>query len=92
MTAPQTDPVGSAGLEVADLGGLGTVEIPENLKRTLCVGMVGRKYRLEWFELVDGKSIIEPYDDRLFDGQREANAAHRAIKDAVALSRAGKSS
>lgn len=90
MTA-RNDPAGSAGLEVADLGGLGTVEIPENLKRTLCVGMVGRKYRLEWFEVVGGKSIIEPYDDRLFSSQREANAAHRALR-AAALSRAGKSS
>jgi hypothetical protein len=61
----------------------GPLSMPDNLPRTLGVGMVGRLYRLEWFALVAGKSIIEPFDGRLFASVSEARRACRDAKSAL---------
>lgn len=50
----------------------------------LGVGMIGRRYRLEWVTVVSGEAEIEPFDDRLFDGMPAARAALREARAVLA--------
>lgn len=84
MISSQTAAVGGQ-----ELGALGAIDFPENVKRSLNIGMVGRRHRLEWFEMTNGKSKVEPYDDRLFDSVCEARSELRIVRAALQQAEAG---
>ena len=60
-----------------------SVSLDANVARHIGIGMIGRRYRLEWVEMVDGVATINAYDDRVFDSQKQALAEKRAIQGAA---------